>query len=150
LVGCSSGITWLSTSDWAKKLPMLQLLNRDSQFFAGVEYDFKIHKLDSSRIVELVEFDREKVIQCINGLISQPISKVKKQYQQEYKPGIVHLELVITRLMGTGASLETLLKFYKNFFRENKLKKNLIGYPKNKIYEIYWNAHANTQLSEKN
>ncbi len=39
----------------------LQLLNKESLYFAGVEYDFKMNKLDSSRIVELVEFDKEKV-----------------------------------------------------------------------------------------
>jgi hypothetical protein len=46
-IGCSSGITWLSTSDWAKPLPTIQLLRKktrsismvhDAQHF-GLPYD---------------------------------------------------------------------------------------------------------------
>ena len=39
LVGCSSGITWLATSDWAKPLPMIQLLRKDKGVYASVVHD---------------------------------------------------------------------------------------------------------------
>ena len=42
LVGCSSGITWVCNSDWAKPLPSIQFLKRAIGFkFASVVYDHK-------------------------------------------------------------------------------------------------------------
>lgn len=53
-VGCSSGITWLLTSDSAKKLPMVLFLNPDvmGATFASVAYDFKHWGLSTSHIIE--------------------------------------------------------------------------------------------------
>jgi len=54
LVGCSSGITWLLTSEWAKKLPTLQLLSQSSVWFsfASVKYDHQYFKLPAEHIFE--------------------------------------------------------------------------------------------------
>jgi hypothetical protein len=53
-VGCSSGITWLLTSDSAKQLPMVLFLNPDvmGTTFASVAYDFKHWQLPTSHIIE--------------------------------------------------------------------------------------------------
>jgi hypothetical protein len=53
-VGCSSGITWLLTSDSAKQLPMALFLNPDvmGATFASVAYDFEHWGLSTSHIIE--------------------------------------------------------------------------------------------------
>lgn len=54
LLGCSSGITWLLTSDWAKKLPTIQFLSPDPPWyaFASVSYDHRFFGLDTGHILE--------------------------------------------------------------------------------------------------
>ncbi len=53
-VGCSSGITWMLTSDSAKHLPMVLFLNPDvmGATFASVAYDFEHWGLTTSHIIE--------------------------------------------------------------------------------------------------
>ncbi len=54
LVGCSSGITWLLTSEAAKPLPTVQFLNRQAMAssFASVAYDFAHWGLATDAILE--------------------------------------------------------------------------------------------------
>jgi ADP-heptose:LPS heptosyltransferase len=54
LLGCSSGITWLLTSDWAKRLPTIQFLSETPPWFAfaSVKYDHRNFGLDTSHILE--------------------------------------------------------------------------------------------------
>jgi hypothetical protein len=54
LLGCSSGITWLLTSSWAKKLPTIQFLSQTTSWysFASVRYDHEFFGLDTSHVLE--------------------------------------------------------------------------------------------------
>ena len=54
LLGCSSGITWLLTSNWANKLPTIQFLGRDPCWhsFASVKYDHRFWGLATDHILE--------------------------------------------------------------------------------------------------
>lgn len=54
LIGCSSGITWLLTSDAARPLPTVQFLNRQTMAasFASVAYDFAHWGLATDTILE--------------------------------------------------------------------------------------------------
>ncbi|MBK7224511.1 MAG: hypothetical protein IPH96_03435 [Saprospiraceae bacterium] len=64
-IGCSSGITWISTSDWAKKLPTLQLLNPRFFIYSGMNYDFKLSNLDNKHIIELLQYDQDLVVKIL-------------------------------------------------------------------------------------
>lgn len=54
LVGCSSGITWLLTSSWAKTIPTIQFLSRSPIWysFASLRYDHQFFGLDASHVFE--------------------------------------------------------------------------------------------------
>jgi hypothetical protein len=54
LLGGSSGITWLMTSDWAKRLPTIQFLQKSHAWysFASVKYDHQFFGLDAGHILE--------------------------------------------------------------------------------------------------
>jgi hypothetical protein len=54
LLGCSSGITWLLTSNWAKKIPTIQFLGRDPCWhsFASVRYDHQFWGLATDHVLE--------------------------------------------------------------------------------------------------
>ena len=82
LLGCSSGITWISTSDAAKQLPMIQLLNAQTKWVNPISRDFKRFGFEVDQVIELVEFDLEKTMDCINAaLLDFPSSR--RQYNQQ-------------------------------------------------------------------
>jgi hypothetical protein len=65
LVGCSSGISWIATSDWAKPLPMIQLRNADAWIPSSMLRDFEEQGLPTNTLIEMTEFSVEKVVACI-------------------------------------------------------------------------------------
>jgi len=85
LIGCSSGVTWLSTSNWAKKLPMIQILDRNSVYFAGVAYDFQLNNIENSHVVELLSFTEEKIVDCAELCLRGEIDACRKKYHEKYE-----------------------------------------------------------------
>jgi hypothetical protein len=133
LIGCSSGITWLSTSDWARKLPMLQLLDSKSFFFAGVHFDFEVNKLDNSNVIELIEFDFNKICECVLSLLTEDFSKIKKLFHQNYKPSSDYLYRFSEDLINKKYNILNVIRFACCFIgynskHKNKIKINYIDY----------------------
>jgi ADP-heptose:LPS heptosyltransferase len=67
LLGCSSGITWISTSSAAKQLPMVQLLNPDTRWVNPISRDFERFGISTDSLIELIEFDRDKLMLVLNA-----------------------------------------------------------------------------------
>ncbi len=65
LLGCSSGITWITTSDAAKALPMIQILNPNTTWVNPISRDFERFKLDTSQVIEITEVKKELIITCV-------------------------------------------------------------------------------------
>ncbi len=69
LIGCSSGITWLTTSSAAKFLPMLQLLNANTIFVNTPSVDFERYKIKHNGLIEMSNYDGDKIISCLNSIL---------------------------------------------------------------------------------
>ncbi len=82
LIGCSSGITWLSTSTAARQLPMVQLLDPQAYFRNAPSEDFKRNQISTDELIELVRFDEEKIIAVIGAIIDQGFMEAKKKYNE--------------------------------------------------------------------
>ena len=65
LVGCSSGISWLATSDWAKPLPQIQLLTGRTRMFASMFHDAKYFNLPTNNFIELVDVPPKEVAEIV-------------------------------------------------------------------------------------
>lgn len=65
LVGCSSGISWLCTSDWAKRLPMIQLLRRETSVYASFVHDHEHFGLGTESIIEVTDCVPDRIVDCI-------------------------------------------------------------------------------------
>ncbi len=126
LIGCSSGITWLSMSDWAKKLPMVQLLDDKLPYFSGIHYDLEINKLDNSKVIEITDFEFEKIYSCIQLLLINEFKEVKKEFHQNYKPRLSHLYTVTNNLVSNKYSLLRIFKFAVEFKKTNTNRNNKI------------------------
>ncbi len=65
LIGCSSGISWASTSDGAKLLPMVQLINPDTIWLNAVSRDFKRFNRSTDGIIDLLGLNEEVIVDCL-------------------------------------------------------------------------------------
>ncbi len=85
LVGCSSGITWLTTSTAGKTLPMLQILTKSNEVFrwGSVAMDFRRVRLDESRVIEMAEPRDTRIISCIEKWLSESHSAARRQFHEE-------------------------------------------------------------------
>ncbi|MBX7171168.1 MAG: hypothetical protein K1X72_09430 [Pyrinomonadaceae bacterium] len=127
LVGCGSGISWISTSDWAKKLPMLQLLDAESATFAGIHYDFELHNLDTNHILEMLEYDEERIVQCLESILGLGIKKTKPKFHQKYRPNYYNLKAAIELFSLHQKNPLRIFLFARKYIRENKKLGNQIS-----------------------
>lgn len=82
LIGCSSGITWLSTSNAAKFLPMLQLLDGQAFFRNAPSVDFKRYGIPDEELIEITSFSADKIHRIIEGMIITGASAAKKEFNE--------------------------------------------------------------------
>lgn len=121
-VGCSSGLTWLATSDWAKKLPMIQILDRESLFFAGVAYDFQLNNFDDKHIIEIVTFSEKRVIECIILALDGDFSKAREKFHEEYKVSYLNFKAINKAL----TEKQRYLDGFRQVFKFKKIHKHLL------------------------
>lgn len=108
LVGCSSGITWICSSDWAKQLPSVQFLKRAIGFrFASVVYDHKYWKLDHSQIIETTVKNTAFAVQLIKDVLDKGVDACKPDYHKNLHPLFI-----------------SMLKYCFMFFRQGKFVKS--------------------------
>ena len=82
LIGCSSGITWLTTSTAAKFLPMLQLLNANTIFINTPSVDFARYDIKHNGLIEICNFDEDKIFNCINEILKNSFNCAQKFNEQ--------------------------------------------------------------------
>ncbi len=85
IVGCSSGVSWLATSTFAKKIPMVQLLERTTFMYASFIHDFEFQKMEAEHILEMTNCPPQKVVDCVLLSFSSDFKTCKKEYG-EYVP----------------------------------------------------------------
>ncbi|WP_394767233.1 glycosyltransferase family 9 protein [Ferruginibacter sp.] len=81
LLGSSSGITWVSTSDAGKQLPMIQLLNPYSNWLNSISRDFERFGIDTKNVIELIDYNNEVIVASVVSALAN-FSQAKKQYNQ--------------------------------------------------------------------
>jgi ADP-heptose:LPS heptosyltransferase len=82
LIGCSSGITWLTTSSAAKFLPMLQLLNPNTKFINTPSVDFTRYNITHNGLIEMASFNETKIYDCLHQIITEGFFAAEKYNEQ--------------------------------------------------------------------
>lgn len=85
LVGCSSGISWLCTSEWAKPLSTIQLINPRAIWFASLVHDYKYWGFPTENIIEMSNYSVDKLFQCIMKVFADGFSAARLTFHQEIK-----------------------------------------------------------------
>lgn len=83
LLGASSGVTWIATSDWAKPLPMVQLIRPDVARSNSPIADFQKRGADTSGIIEMSSYTLEDVVSCVEEILSGNFIQAKQKFSQE-------------------------------------------------------------------
>jgi ADP-heptose:LPS heptosyltransferase len=95
LVGCSSGISWLSTSDWAKSLPNIQLLKKHNNMYASFVVDHTYQGIPTDNIIEMTECSDSQLVHCIELALLDGFSVAKRYYHKQIRIHFIHYAQVI-------------------------------------------------------
>ena len=87
LVGCSSGISWLCTSDWAKPLPMVQLLSKGTNMYASFVYDHEFQGIAVDTIIEMTDCSEHKLFQCLKAILTEGFDAARMRYHESIRVG---------------------------------------------------------------
>jgi hypothetical protein len=89
LIGVSSGISWLCTSTWARKLPTIQLLAAERSVYASMVHDFEYRGADVSHIIEMTDCPVDTVLQCVKCAIEAGFPAARERFhvqiQQDFQ-----------------------------------------------------------------
>jgi hypothetical protein len=94
LVGCSSGISWICSSDWAKRLPTVQLIDPKAMWVNSVARDHERCGLSADHLIELTTCTPEHVSRCVIAVLEDGIASAKRSYH-EVVPAPLHSFLEI-------------------------------------------------------
>jgi hypothetical protein len=82
-MGSSSGITWACTSNAAKPLPMIQLLNPNTYVFNPPSVDFKKRGKPVDNLIELYSFNHKDIIACTQAVLMWGFEVAREQFNQQ-------------------------------------------------------------------
>ncbi len=86
-IGCSSGISWITTTDWAKPLPKIIMTDYSARLFSSMVYDHEYAGLAVDHIIELKENKTvmNRLQQCVDAVINNSFVTAKEQYHQPFR-----------------------------------------------------------------
>lgn len=87
IVGCSSGISWLCTSNATKQLPFIQVIDpnyMNGRFSASMKLDFLYFGIETANLIEMWNPTDEQLKDCIlKAIIDMPGAKKKYDIDNE-------------------------------------------------------------------
>jgi ADP-heptose:LPS heptosyltransferase len=121
LVGCSSGITWLLTSTWAKKVPMIEILKKGAVLFefASVRYDLAYWGEPTDHIIEITRSDDDYIARCIDMALSSGIEQTRKTFDERLVPRRFSLVLEIRELV-FKKEYKKVIPTSRNYYQRNR------------------------------
>lgn len=86
LVGCSSGITWISTANASKQLNTVQFISRTlGASFASVAHDFKYWDLSAEHIIESTTTSLDVMFEIISAAL-EDFGEARRKHHQVLRP----------------------------------------------------------------
>lgn len=82
LIGCSSGITWITTSNAAKLLPMIQLVDPYTAWVNPVSRDFKRLGKSTDLIIDITSYNEQIIVNCVWEALNN-FSNAKRIYNED-------------------------------------------------------------------
>lgn len=102
LIGCSSGLTWVCTSDAARTLPTLQLLTRRVGMCGAVVHDLEYWGLPSDHVIEMRDAAPEHAAACMVDMISHSVAHARSAYHERFDLTLGYYYTVMLSLLHQG------------------------------------------------
>jgi hypothetical protein len=64
LLGCSSGLSWMATSNIGNNIPLIQIINPQALWVNPMSRDFERFRINQP-IIELYEFNKNLIVDCV-------------------------------------------------------------------------------------
>jgi len=101
LIGCSSGISTVATSTWAKPLPTIQMLTNRSAIFGSLAYDYRYFELPTSHVIEMFDAGVERLLDCFHSFFRHGLEETHATYHEELQISFAHyLNFIETYMLG--------------------------------------------------
>ncbi|MEG5050377.1 MULTISPECIES: glycosyltransferase [unclassified Microcoleus] len=82
-IGCSSGVTQTALTDWAKPLPMIQLLLASTSVYASIAHDLEYWGLSSEQVLEMTDLPPERLIECVYLALTRGFAEARLKFHQK-------------------------------------------------------------------
>jgi hypothetical protein len=132
LLGCSSGITWITLTTAAKRLPLVQVLDAKAYIFNPPSIDFTVSGFNIENVIELYNVTNALIIEIFSQIFTFGFEKARLNHNQIVKNkftlhrGIIHDFLkrgkykLISKFIGInvrqhGFNLNMLIKILMGF-----------------------------------
>jgi hypothetical protein len=83
LIGCSSGLTWLCTSDAARPIPMIQVLTGRVGMYGSVVDDLEHWGLSADQVIEMRDVSAEHTALCAVDVLTAGVAHARPSYHQD-------------------------------------------------------------------
>ncbi len=83
LIGCSSGISWIATSDWAKPIPQLQVLSQKTRMYASMIHDARYFGLPTDHIMEFQDLSARRLANIVLFILEHGFAEARQTFQKE-------------------------------------------------------------------
>jgi hypothetical protein len=127
LLGCSSGISWACTSNSAKPIPMVQILNDKAYYFNPLSITFEKQLKSTESLIELTKFDAEKIGLTFKDIFSKGFEVSKLIHNQKIKKQFKLFRGIVANFISNG-KFKLLYHFIKINFKENGFNFSMIKY----------------------
>lgn len=112
LLGCSSGITWITTSTGAKFLPMVQLIDKDALFLNSPANDFALFNIKHNGVIELQDHSFINIVNCIKAISEFGIDSAFKIFHKPTPYNFKTTTLIVYSLL-TSFKWSSLIRHWK-------------------------------------
>lgn len=126
-VGGSSGVSWCCTSDWAKPLPMIQLLKADAVWFNSVVNDHEQWGLPTDNIIEMKECSADRAYECIRAALLEGFDKAKSRYHERMKSSLGYYQPILNQLLSVGEYKKSVCFYVLNIRKHGLLPRLILG-----------------------
>jgi len=97
LVGCSSGISWLTISNWCKPIKTIQVIDPrywNGKISASMKLDNLYFGIDNSNIIEMHNPKMYEVVDCIEEVIAGHFNNAQKKYDENVLNRFIHFKFL--------------------------------------------------------
>jgi hypothetical protein len=134
-LGCSSGITWLCTSDAATQIPMIQLLTRRASMYGAVVYDLDYWNLPSDHVVELRDPPAALAADCAAAVLTRGVAGARREFHEPLRLEFGHyFEIILPALL--RGHLGTVAKSLAHTVARHGLRRQLASGLGNEVYRL--------------